>query len=327
MGSREDALREMDRLGDRGEEFIFVVDFDMASPVVLAPAEAARRGILFDFRGATNAPTGNAVAPVTGPVAFEKHPVGFGEYRKAYNTILDELHKGNSYLLNLTFPTPVETDLTLERIFALSRAKYRLLFRDQFVCFSPETFVTIGSGVISSFPMKGTIDASLPDAETVLLEDPKEEAEHTTIVDLIRNDLNMVSRDVRVEDFRYVERISTHERQLLQTSSRITGRLPEDYRSRLGSILFALLPAGSVTGAPKEKTVEIIRRAEPSPRGYFTGVAGYFDGEKLDSCVLIRFIEQAASGLVYRSGGGLTVRSRPEDEYREMLDKVYVPLV
>jgi len=324
MGSTEDAIRKMDRMGGRGEEFFFLTDFGMEEAHVFTPAEAAGRGLFYDFNGITNAPP---AATPAGPFVFRKHPVPFGEYSRACDLVLGELRRGNSYLVNLTFPTPIETDLTLESIFGTAVAKYRLLFRDRFVCFSPETFVTIDSGVISSFPMKGTIDAAVPDAENVLLGDPKEEAEHTTIVDLIRNDLNMVSRDVTVEDFRYVERISTNERQLLQTSSRITGRLPEDYRSKLGSILFALLPAGSVTGAPKKKTVEIIGRAEPAPRGFYTGVAGYFDGEKLDSCVLIRFIEKTPAGLVYRSGGGITVRSRPESEYRELIDKVYVPVV
>ncbi len=314
----------MDEMGGRGEPFLFVIDFDMAGPVVLAPGEAARRGILYDFNGKTNAPKGT---PPPAGFTFRKSPVDFGTYKEAFDIVREELTRGNTYLLNLCFPTTIETDLTLGQIFAFSRAKYRLLFGDLFVCFSPEIFVTIDAGFISSYPMKGTIDAGIPEAASVLLADPKETAEHTTIVDLLRNDLGMVAGDVRVEEFRYVERLATNDRPLLQTSSRITGRLPGEYRGRIGSILFSMLPAGSVTGAPKKKTVEIIRRAEHSPRGYFTGVAGFFDGERLDSCVLIRFIEKTGTGLVYRSGGGITVGSSAEDEYHEMIDKVYVPVV
>src|SRR3990172_3502337 len=322
MSKTEEAIRTMDRLGGRGEAFVFLIDFEMADPVVLTPDRAAGSGIFFDFNRRNNI---SGDLPAIKPFSFGKKPVSFEEYEIAYDLVRAELNRGNTYLLNLTFPTPVETDLRLEEIFQMSRAKYRILFQDRFVCFSPEIFVRIDSGGILWYGMKGTIDAGIPDAERILMEDPKEIAEHTTIVDLIRNDLNMVARSVRVEEFRYVDRITTNSRDLLQTSSRITGRLRADYRSRIGSILFSLLPAGSVTGAPKKKTVEIIRSVEPVPRGFFTGVAGFFDGERLDSGVMIRFIENTDKGLVYRSGGGITVQSDPEAEYREMIDKVYVP--
>src|SRR5690606_6983088 len=132
-----------------------------------------------------------------------------------------------------------------------------------------------------TFPMKGTIDASLPDAETRILDDPKEKAEHITIVDLLRNDLSRVAKQVRVDSFRYVEAVRTHDKILLQVSSEISGLLPEAYPARLGEIFAQLLPAGSVSGAPKRKTVEIINRVETHDRGYFTGVFGYFDGKNL----------------------------------------------
>jgi para-aminobenzoate synthetase component I len=174
--------------------------------------------------------------------------------------------------------------------------------------------------------MKGTIDAMLPDAEKRLMDDPKELAEHYTIVDLLRNDLNMVSQKVRVNRFRYVEEIHTHRGRLLQTSSDISGILPNDYQQHLGDIMARLLPAGSVSGAPKKKTVEIIHSAENYERGFYTGVFGVFDGRTLDSAVMIRFIEKTANGLVFKAGGGITVNSRIEDEYQEMLQKVYLPL-
>ena len=86
----------------------------------------------------------------------------------------------------------------------------------------------------------------------------------------------------------------------------------------------SMLPAGSISGAPKKKTVEIITEAEGYDRGYYTGVFGCFDGENLDSAVMIRFIEKQESGeLLFKSGGGLTVYSDPDSEYREMIDKVY----
>jgi para-aminobenzoate synthetase component 1 len=102
--------------------------------------------------------------------------------------------------------------------------------------------------------------------------------------------------------------------------------LPVDYYERLGSIFYSLLPAGSVTGAPKKKTVELIHDIEPEERGYYTGVFGFFDGLKLNSAVMIRMIEQRGDGLYYRSGGGITYRSIASQEYQEMIDKVYLPL-
>ena len=87
----------------------------------------------------------------------------------------------------------------------------------------------------------------------------------------------------------------------------------------------ALLPAGSVTGAPKEATCRAIAEAEDMERGFYTGIFGFFNGRDLDSAVAIRFMEEDGANLVYKSGGGITVMSRMEDEYREAIAKVYVP--
>jgi para-aminobenzoate synthetase component 1 len=91
-------------------------------------------------------------------------------------------------------------------------------------------------------------------------------------------------------------------------------------------MLIRLLPAGSISGAPKRKTVEIIQEAEGEERGFYTGVAGLFDGRNLDSGVLIRYIEKVNGNLFYRSGGGITTQSVKEKEYQEVIDKVYVPI-
>ena len=93
--------------------------------------------------------------------------------------------------------------------------------------------------------MKGTIDAHIPDAETKVLSDYKELSEHYTIVDLIRNDLSMVASLVRVERFRYIDRIETSNGPILEVSSEIKGDLPSDWKNRLGEIIRTLLPAGS----------------------------------------------------------------------------------
>jgi para-aminobenzoate synthetase component 1 len=147
------------------------------------------------------------------------------------------------------------------------------------------------------------------------------------MVDLIRNDLSRVSRKVSVEKLRYVEEIITHEKRLLQVSSEICGVLEPGWRQQLGDILFSLLPAGSVSGAPKGKTLEIIRKAEQGKRGYYTGIAGIFTGDTMISTVLIRFIETTQKGYIYKSGGGITALSNPKQEYEEMINKIYVPVV
>ncbi len=259
--------------------------------------------------------------------SFDLSPVPFSRYEKAFKLVRKNILHGNSFLLNLTFPTAVRTDLSLEEIFSHSLAPYKLYFKDQFVLFSPETFIRIRDGKIYSYPMKGTIDASVPNAEQTLMENEKELWEHNTIVDLIRNDLSMVARDVEVTRYRYIDRVKTHKNELLQVSSEIRGQLGEAWKARLGEMLLELLPAGSISGAPKKKTREIIAAAEGEKRGYFTGVFGIFDGENVDSAVMIRFIERAGSGLQFRSGGGITGHSDVQQEYNEMIDKVYVPFI
>ncbi len=174
--------------------------------------------------------------------------------------------------------------------------------------------------------MKGTIDAAIPNATETLLLDPKELAEHVTIVDLMRNDLSQVATRVAVTRFRYVEELKTNRKNLLQVSSEIMGELSPDYFSQLGTLLATLLPAGSVSGAPKTKTLAIIRDAEQEKRGYYTGVFGYFDGVMMESAVMIRFIENQGGRLFYRSGGGITTQSEVGNEYREANDKIYVPI-
>ena len=106
-----------------------------------------------------------------------------------------------------------------------------------------------------------------------LLNSKKEFEEHNTIVDLIRNDLAIVSQNIRVTKYRYVEKIETHHGAIYQTSSEICGELTENWQANIGSILAKLLPAGSISGAPKEKTVQIIQQAEGEKtrllHGYF----------------------------------------------------------
>lgn len=318
------ARRTMNTLGGEGIPFMVLMDFEMINPLVIPLDACEDHGVLFSFPGVSNVPTSVDGRP---RVRLAKSPMKFEHYQRAFFTVMRHIHDGNSYLVNLTFATPITLNLSIAEVFAHSNAPFRLLLRDRCVVFSPERFVRIHRGTISTFPMKGTIDASVPGARDVLLRDEKEEAEHVTVVDLLRNDLSTVSRNVRVERYRYLDQVVTNEKTLLQMSSHIAGDLDGDFRGRIGDIVLALLPAGSVSGAPKRKTLDIIREAEDGPRGYYSGVCGVFDGEGFDSCVMIRFIEQRGASLLFRSGGGITHASRVEVEYKELLDKIYVPIV
>jgi para-aminobenzoate synthetase component 1 len=259
--------------------------------------------------------------------AIEKKPLSYKSYKKKFDAVIQEIEAGNTYLLNLTSKTNITTEQTLRDIYKNSFAKYKLFYKNKFVSFSPETFIKISNNMIFTFPMKGTIDASIDLAKEKILENQKELAEHTMIVDLLRNDLNIVSKNVKVENFRYVEEIQAGEKKLLQVSSKISGELGSNWHSKIGDILVNILPAGSITGTPKKKTVEIIQNIEKYNRDYFSGIWGVYDGVSLDSAVLIRFIETTKNKnkFIYKSGGGITIESDPKDEYNEMIDKVYIP--
>jgi len=311
----------MNELGKRGEPFIFLVDFDGKNAEIFSPDE--RDIIKWKARNAANFETKPRNFEID---MWEIEPLSFADYKKGFDLVQKHIHEGDTYLLNYTQPTNVTTNLSLTEIFEKSSAPYKILYRDEFVCFSPETFVQINQGKIASFPMKGTMDANIPNSKELIMNDSKELAEHNTIVDLIRNDLSLVAGNVTVEKFRYLDRIRTNRRDLWQVSSKITADLPKNYTEKIGDLIFTMLPAGSISGAPKKKTVEIIKAAENYERGFYTGIFGYFDGENLDSCVLIRYIENQNGQLVYKSGGGITFMSKAEKEYEELIKKVYVPI-
>ncbi|HXP49725.1 MAG TPA: aminodeoxychorismate synthase component I [Bacteroidia bacterium] len=317
-------LELLDTYSEQKIPFLFYIDFDKTNPIVIPLNEVNKQKILFDFKGYTNFEYPKN--PESVDFSFEKHPISYRQYKNKFDQIQYYLRQGDSYLVNLTCITKIDTSLSLEDVFTYSKAPYKLLVRNEFVVFSPEPFVEIKDGIISSFPMKGTINAAIPDAEKVILENEKELAEHSTMVDLIRNDLSIVATQVELKRFRYISRIKTFNSELLQVSSEISGIVKKELLNKMGTLLSSLLPAGSISGAPKRKTVEIIKEVEGYDRGYYTGIFGYFDGKNLQSVVMIRFIEKINGQLYFKSGGGITVYSDAESEYQELIDKVYVPI-
>ncbi len=306
---------KISRLASRGIPFLLISDFKADTILVYTEEELDGEDIAFSFT-----PT----APLE-PTPLIKHPIDYQTYKKGFEKIIEHIKAGETYLLNYTCSTPVEATLSLKEIYQKAHALFKLRFKDDFVCFSPERFIKIEGNTISTYPMKGTIDAALPDAEKRILTNEKEMAEHIMVVDLLRNDLGIVARDIKVEKFRYIDHLKTGAKELLQVSSMITGELPATWRETFGDIITALLPAGSISGTPKRSTVAIIEEVEAHKRGFFTGIFGYFDGRNFDSAVMIRFIEKQNGQLIYKSGGGITLESRAEDEYQEMLDKIYIP--
>lgn len=302
--------------------YFFLIDFEMKNPMLCKLDEAGANGILYNIKGKTNADKKIQIPkPKLTYTAIDKE-----NYFKKINTVIEELKNGNSFLLNLTFPTPINCNLSLKEIFYASKAPYKLLLKDQFVVFSPESFIQISQNRISTFPMKGTIDANIPDAEQILINNQKEAWEHHTIVDLMRNDLSLIAEKVKVDRFRYIDKIKTHKGEILQTSSAISGNLKFGWENHFGENLLKLLPAGSISGAPKKKTVEIIQSVEDVPRGHYTGIFGLFDGKNLDSAVAIRFVEKQNQQLYFKSGGGITANSNPQKEYDELIQKIYLPM-
>ena len=352
---KQEIIDKINRLANQDEPFLFVINYQGDKAFIRQLSDINPEECLFDFEGRGNSSdemknNSEKIAEISWQIA----PPLYEDYERSFDIVKNNIMAGNSYLTNLTCKVPVSCNLSLEDIFHRAKGKYKLLLRRKrnltpFVCFSPETFVRIKNGRIYSYPMKGTLDASLPDAEKQLMEDRKEAAEHATIVDLIRNDLSRVAENVRVDKYRYIDVLHTNKGDILQTSSEISGRLPEDYQEHLGEILDAQLPAGSITGAPKDKTMQIIHEAEGYDRGFYTGIMGIYDQGELNSAVMIRFIEEetspvdfeadgkknfkasegkgdeASRKLYFKAGGGITSKSDCRKEYEEVIQKIYLP--
>ncbi|MCK4737661.1 MAG: aminodeoxychorismate synthase component I [Sulfurimonas sp.] len=308
---------DLNSLGKNREPFLFICDFKAQNLKVILLNELEENDVEFCID--ENYITKRYVD------ILEKKPLDFREYKKKFDYVIEKIKSGDTYLLNLTQPTPIKTSLNLKEIFSNANAHYKLRYRDEFVCFSPEKFIQINDDKIHTYPMKGTIDASVMNAEEEILNNKKEMAEHVMVVDLLRNDLSIVAKDVKVEDFRYVKEIEAGEKKLLHVSSHISGNVGLDWHEKIGDILKALLPAGSISGAPKKSTLDIIETIENYDRDFFSGVFGVYDGETFDSGVMIRFIEKTKDGYIYKSGGGITLDSDAQSEYNELLDKVYLP--
>lgn len=274
-----------------------------------------------------------ASAPSQGPpVLPHQPPVVWRDSTDAYRTMIhsaqDAIREGEAYQLCVTTQLTVQCALdatALHRVIRESNpTHHQALLRSgdvSFVCASPETFLDITTGgVVTTRPIKGTRPRGVtPEDDRALaqelVESDKERAENLMIVDLMRNDLSHVCTvgSVSVPELLVVESYAS----VHQLVSTVTGELRRDVD--LVDVLDATFPAGSMTGAPKRRAVELLGRWESGPRGYYSGIIGVWrvDGSAT-LAMTIRTAVVTHTGLSIGVGGGITALSAPDSEITEV---------
>ena len=261
-----------------------------------------------------------------------------GQHRQAVHTVQARIARGETYQCNLTtrLTSHVEGDIQdLYRDLALAqRGRYNAYLdigRLVVASASPELFFELSGSQLLMRPMKGTAGRGRTTAEdatavSTLLASAKERAENVMIVDLIRNDLARVARlgSVKVPILFRAERYET----VHQLTSDVTATV--DPETSLADIFRALFPCGSITGAPKERTMELIEEIEDGPRGIYCGAIGILAPigsefrARFSVAIRTAVVNRETGTAVYGSGGGITWGSRAESEYTELLTKSQV---
>jgi len=253
-------------------------------------------------------------------------------YTTAFTQVQEQLHAGNSYEVNLTYRAPVESDLdpvtAYLRLRELNPAPYAGFVqhdvpgaRGWLLSSSPERYALVGADrTLETKPIKGTAPrgATADEDEALrrhLAQDPKNRAENLMIVDLLRNDLSMVCEPGTVEVPALMD-VESYE-SVHQLVSTVRGRLRREVTTV--QALRALFPAGSMTGAPKLRTMQVIEEVEATPRGPYAGAFGWVSADgRADLGVVIRSLMTAGDGsYLLGTGGGITVRSDVADEWAE----------
>lgn len=256
---------------------------------------------------------------------FEHH-----QYLQAVETAREYIIAGDIFQVNLsqrfeaTLPfSPYELYQRLRRINPAPFAAYLNFPEVSVVCASPERFLRLQGDLVETRPIKGTRPrGKIPAQDRALAEEllhsTKDRAEHVMIVDLERNDLGRVCRfgTVNVRELMTLETYAT----VFHLTSTVEGRLCPD-KDRV-DLLQACFPGGSITGAPKVRSMEIVDELEPTRRSIYTGSLGYLDfGGNMDLNIVIRTILAKGGKAYFQVGGGIVYDSDPESEYQETLDK------
>lgn len=256
--------------------------------------------------------------------------VDVATYHHNIQRIQQWIAAGDTYQVNYTIPLTTPCPHTPQQVYEALQtqqpcsfgAATTLLPHSTILSLSPELFFSADTdGTLSTRPMKGTAPRSADEHEDqqiaeALRNDEKNRAEHVMIVDLLRNDMNRICRDVHVHSLFDIESLPT----VHQMTSTIRGQLPE--QTPWYDVFRALFPGGSITGAPKRHTVELIRQLEPSPRGVYTGAIGYIAPNRA-ACfnIAIRTATLANNTLTLNAGGGIVADSTAASEYNELLLK------
>ncbi|HEY7044600.1 MAG TPA: anthranilate synthase component I family protein [Nocardioidaceae bacterium] len=300
-----------------------MVAFDHEHHTVTAVGDDAWRAEVADLlcRTATAHPA------TARPEAADVQTLDRGRYAEAFVRVQSELRRGNSYEANLTYRSQVVSSLdalsAYRRLRRINPAPYAAYFTHHGVSLlssSPERFARIEpDGWLETRPIKGTTprhedaDADVEAAHR-LRRDPKFRGENLMIVDLLRNDLSIVCDvgTVEVADLMHVESYAT----VHQLVTTIRGRLRGDVRPV--QAISALFPGGSMTGAPKLRTMQIIAEVETTPRGAYSGALGWIgDDGRADLGIVIRSLVHRDGIYTLGTGGGITVRSDCDEEYAE----------
>jgi len=302
---------------------------DPAAPVPDAMWMRVKDPLVFEH------PTADLSDPVRAmALPGSDNSVGFEEYRDGFDRVQEQLRLGNSYEVNLTYRRVIDADvdpisayLRLRQLSPAPYAGYLQHHESRVLSSSPERFATIDRRRwVETKPIKGTTPRGGTSAEDMRQADalrtaPRFRSENLMIVDLLRNDLSMVCEPgtVTVPALMQVESYAS----VHQLVSTVRGRLREGVSTV--EALRALFPPGSMTGAPKLRTMEIIADVETTPRGAYAGALGWISGDgRADLGVVIRTLV-ATAGRPYRyllgTGGGITVRSDADSEYAETLWK------
>jgi len=252
------------------------------------------------------------------------------EYITAVQKCIDYIHAGDSFQINLSqrvWHPQICNDILLYQLLAQnSPAPFSCFMKTatgNIISASPERFLTLRDNKVVTSPIKGTRPRGKTEKEdqefaNSLLNSPKDRAENIMIVDLLRNDLGRVCSygSIVVEELCKLESYSN----VHHLVSKVTGSLKSEYDAL--DLLLACFPGGSVIGAPKIRSMEIIAELEQSPRGIYCGCMGYlgFEGS-MDTNILIRTIFSSQGWLQFGAGGGIVADSMPQDEYQETLNK------
>ncbi len=249
------------------------------------------------------------------------------EFESGVKKIKDYIRNGDIYQANLTRKITGATDFSAVecavRIKNSNPIEFGVFARieDRFIISSsPERFFMLKDGIIKALPIKGTSPRfSDPDKDSdslkKLLCSKKDLAELAMIVDLLRNDMNRICSDVTVEAFPLIMRL----RNVFHLYSVISGKLKH---GSFTQIINAMFPGGSITGCPKIRSCQIIEELEKTGRGLYTGNFGYINlNGDMDFNIMIRTLFYDNGGISFNTGGGITLLSDPESEYRETVHK------